>query len=60
MVNMKPSFVHNLCLFINKAFDVIFIHTKFNVKSKEKSTFNLPIEIFKSFKQQIGLLKDVL
>lgn len=60
MINMKPSFVHNLFLLINKAFDVIFIHTKFNVKSKEKSTFNLPIKIVRSFKQQIRLLKDVL
>lgn len=33
-------FVHNLCLFVNKAFDIVSIHMKFNAKSKEKATFN--------------------
>jgi len=46
-------------LFINKASDVIFIHTKFNVKSKEKPTFNLSIKVLKSFKQQIDPLMSV-
>jgi len=44
---------------MNKASDVIFIHTKFNVKSKEKSTFNLPIKVLISFKQQIDPLMNV-
>jgi len=51
MIDIKPLFVNNLCLFINKASDIIFIYTKLNVKSKERSTFNLSIKVFKSFKQ---------
>jgi len=44
---------------MNKASDVVFIQTKFNVKSKDKSTFNLTIKVLKSFKQQIDHLMNV-
>lgn len=60
MINIKPLFIYSLYLFANKATDIIFIHTKFKVKSKEKPTFNLPIKVLKSFKQQISPLINVL
>jgi len=40
----------NLYLLITKAPDVIFLHTKFNVKNTGKTTFNWRIEAAKSFK----------
>lgn len=44
MNEIETLFVHNLYLFITKASDIIFIHTKFNAESKEKKTFNKLIE----------------
>lgn len=42
----ESLFAHNFYLFINKSHDIIFVHTKFNAESKEK-TFNPLIEVHK-------------
>lgn len=52
-------FVHNLCLFVNKAFDIVSIHMKFNAKSKEKAHLILLIELPRYFKYQINCLMNV-
>lgn len=58
-IEINTLLFYNLCLFLNKVSDIVFIHTKFEVNSKEKSTFNLPIKVLKSFKQQIDHLMNV-
>lgn len=60
MSKIKTLFVHNLYLFMTKAFDIIFIHTKFNAERKEEKTFNTLIEAHKAFKLQINHLTHVL
>jgi len=60
MSEIETLFVNNLYLFITKALDIIFIHTKFNAESKEKKKFNPLIEAPKLFKYQINHLTHVL
>lgn len=60
MSKIKTLFVHNLYLFMTKALDIIFIHTKFNAESKEEKTFNTLIEAYKVSKLKINHLTHIL
>lgn len=59
MIEIKTLFIHDLCLFVTKAFNVIFIHTKFNFEGEGKTIFNQLIEAFKLSKWQINCLMNV-